>query len=85
MQENSCGKLPLLAILNFLNKKNRAATRAESFEKLSGLYLENIGPAKMNSDWLILVIGPLIYLSRVIISVIYHTQIRFNFFGWTRL
>jgi hypothetical protein len=29
-------------------------------------YLENIGPAMEQSDWSILVIGPLIYLSRVI-------------------
>ena len=32
-------------------------------------YLENIGPAMEQSDWLILVIGPLNYFSRVIIRV----------------
>ena len=32
-------------------------------------YLENIGPATEQSDWLILVIGPLNELSRVIIIV----------------
>ena len=33
-------------------------------------YLENIGPAKEQSDWLILVIDPLNYLNRVIIIII---------------